>query len=482
MQKVITKKLNKYLSAKDGIILLSIVVISVLVGIILLFESSQPLYYTWLPLLPVSFGLINILCFKIYRNIFDKLANIIIILLYTVRNVITPLIIMLGNYHGFFTLLNSENVNKAIALMIYETFVVFFFLAWRNNKIIVSIRKDNIPIKSDSKKRINFFGIIVCFIITFCLFAYITVPEIKASYVSIFEGDKLVTSLGTSDQYAAGSVNRVLYTLYNFFFGILQIFLPIFLIYKLRYKFGDKFSIGLVSCGIAFVNLFFMTNETAYTLIVILVLFIVILKLFPKNKFKLIMTSGLAFFLIIINIFLLKTDDMNVNMNSSSSSQDMFTMFQAYFPGVSNLAGVFNVINNSKITTLFYDLYSMIPFRATIFGIENDERLVLLYTYQNNAPANIIPFIGQAYHYLGFVIAPVVSVFLVNIALKYNEKLINQSNIWKYSAYLFLVIFLCSSLIMYNFTIFGARFFITILPMLILANFSSGSYRISNER
>ncbi|WP_458411749.1 hypothetical protein ACNQFZ_12885 [Schinkia sp. CFF1] len=463
----------------DIIFLIFVVLLSIFSGITILFDTLRPDYYVWLPMLPICFGLINILSFKAYKNIFNKLTNIVVISLYTIRNVVTPLIMMFGNYYGAFKVLNSGIVNKAITLMIYESFIVFIFLAWRSSKVVDISRGEKSSIESYTKKKIKIFGLAIFLIILLCVFAYIKVPEIKTSYVSIFEGDKLVTLLGTSEQLVTGTVDRILFTLFNFFFAILQIFIPLFLIYQLRNKFGDRFFPAIISCFVAFSNLLFMTNETAYTLLVIIVLFIVILKLYPKNKIRLILTSGLTFIFILLNIYLLKSRDVYLD---STPLENTSFMFQAYFPGVSNLAGVFNINNSSKLTTLFFDFYAMIPFRSTLFGLENDMRLVSLYTYQNNAPANIIPAIGQAYHYLGFLLSPLVSVFFVNTAYKFQEKLRDQTNLWMYCTWLFLAIYSSVAPIMYNFTIFGARFFFTILPMLMLAKYSSNRYRIFIER
>ena len=103
---------------------LTFVVFSIISFFFIYLDSNVPYYYSYLCLLPLSFSLFCILFIRIFSISLSNIAVWFTLLLYFVRNCITPFIMRLGNYAGLF--LNVEiNINKSIALMIYETLVIF---------------------------------------------------------------------------------------------------------------------------------------------------------------------------------------------------------------------------------------------------------------------------------------------------------------------------------------------------------------------
>jgi hypothetical protein len=470
----------KYLSTKEIMLIFAILFISIITSFIILTDSDRPLHFEWLPLLPICFGLINIFFFSIFRNIFEKISYLLIISLYMVRNVFTPLVMSFGGYEGFFTLLYPDNVNKAIALMIYETFIVFSTLYWLRDKKFKKATNNN-KNNSTSTKKIRIFGTAIILLILVNVFAYFQVPQISSNYSSIFLGEQVIGDRSIVETLPTGSIHRILYTLFTFSFNFLQVFLCVWLIIRIRKRMGDTKLGVLLSIVIIFANFLFISNETAYTFIVVFALLILLLKIFPKNKVNIKILLIVIFVVPLIYIYSYKS-----NVASTLTNNDKFStasmMLQAYFPGISNLAGVFNVVNFEKLSTLFHDIYSMIPFRNTVFGLEDGERLVEVYTRQNDALYQIIPSIGQAYHYLGFIFAPIISVFFVYISVRAENYLKNVNNIWKFITYLLLLIYAAATPILYGPTIFGARFFNTLLPMLILSKYSNDNNLFNNRR
>lgn len=466
MRKVKNNSSENVFSISEILSLIFIVMLSILAGIIILLDSSRPSHYEWLPILPISFGIINIFSLKIYHNIFKKGAYIIVIFLYLVRNVITPLIMRFGDYYGFFKIINVENVNKAIMLMIYETVSVFIFLLLLNCKTI-KIRKPKLKSKIATKLQIKLFSLIIVTLTVICIFAYLRVPEIKLNYTTIFQSSKAVGALGAYEVLPSGSINRILYTLFNFCFNIIQLFISVWLIYNIRKVIGANIISLLTSLLVVFFQFFFMTGENAYTFIIAFILIKIIYKLYNNQRKKLNIFIGLAGLTLMVVIYIAKANTVTTGSHLSDLSQ----MFQAYFPGICNMSGVYNISNPNKLSTLFYDFYYMIPFRETLFGLSG-ERLVAVYTAQNVAPSQIIPCIGQAYYYIGFILAPFVPCFFIYVAVKYEDITKNQSNIWKYATYTLLCLFAAVTPIMYNATVFGLRLFSTILPMMIISSYS----------
>ena len=456
-------------------VLLLVVILSIVTAMTIFFDPSRPEYYEWLPVLPLSFALINIFTFKIYQNIFKKVAYIILISLYMVRNVVTPLIMRFGNYLGVFQQLYPDNVNKAIAFMIYETLVVFVFLLLIDNNII-KIRKFIIKGIALRQKQIKLFRIALLFIIGICIFAYITVPEIRLTYTSIFD-QNVVGSLNATELLPGGSNARMLYTLFIFFFNMLQIYVSMWLIRKIRRLVGANILSLVLSLMVIFCQFLFMSEENGYTFIVVFILVRIIYQLYTKYRRLLTIIMGISFSIGLLSIYLLKS---SLLAGTAASLEVLSIMFQAYLPGICNIASVFNMNNPNKLSTLFFDFYTMIPFRETIFGLTG-ERLSIVYNIQNGVNAQILPCIGQAYHYLGFVLAPIVPCFFVYIGVKYQMMLKSESNIWKQATYTLLCIFSVMTPVMYNATIFGSRFLNTIFPMMILSKFD-GNNRSCDER
>lgn len=463
------------LSLGEICVSLFVVLLCIVSGLVIFFDTSRPDYYEWLPVLPLGFGLINIFTLKIYQNIFKKMAYIIVISLYTVRNVITPLIMKFGNYLGFFQQLYPGNVNKAIALMIYETLVVFAFLFLIDTQII-KIRRFRIKGIALRHNKIIFFRIALLIIIGICVFAYITVPEIRLNYTSIF-AQTVDSSLNATELLPVGTNTRVLYTLFLFFFNMLQIYVSIWLIKKISKLAGTNILSLLLSLMVVFCQFLFMNEENGYTFIVAFILVSFIYQLYSKQRKLLIIIIGLSFSIGLYSIYLLKSSFLG---KVASSFEVLSIMFQAYFPGICNTASLFNVNNPDKLSTLFFDIYYMIPFRQTLFGLTGD-RLVTVYNMQNGVYSQIIPCVGQAYHYLGFVLAPIVPCIFVYIGVKYQSMLQSETNIWKKATYTLFCMFAAMTPIMYNATIFGGRFLNTIFPMMILSNFSENN-RSCSER
>ena len=96
--------------------------------------------------------------------------------------------------------------------------------------------------------------------------------------------------------------------------------------------------------------------------LVSLVLFIVFLKI--ENNNRIFLSFGFISALVLIFfIYYAKTNFL------TEFSAVLSLFLQAYFPGVYNLANVFSLETDiSKLSSLFSDFYTMIPFRNSVFA------------------------------------------------------------------------------------------------------------------
>lgn len=445
----------------NKILYLAIIAFSILTSLLVLSDYATPDYYANLYLLPLSYFLLCIFFVRLSNISISNITVWMIIVLYFVRNVFNPFIMRLENYSGLLKITTYHTVNNAVSLMIYETFMVFvtLYLVSRNNKYKSNIKER----KYGGKVKINIVYSIVFILFVFCFASYVLIPEVRANFNTIFNSGSLINDNYSmaSARISYGTIKRIVFSLSLFLFPIVQVSMGIILFIKIRKKFGNKFISIIISMLCLFINFLFISDNNMQTLYVALVQGLILIKMYPKYKIVLIQMV-IGFFAIGILIILL------AKMDSLSSFDRLSMTFQAYFQGVGNVAGVFNINNSNKASTLFYDFYYMIPFRNTLFNLSGD-RLVIVFNKSNNVASQILPFIGQVYHYLGFVLAPIFSVIFTFIAVKIGNKIKHEENIFRYAYYILLVLHISFTLVSNNLTIFGMQYLTFLLPLYMLS-------------
>ena len=115
----------KQYNATQIYILLGLVGVSILTSVIVFFDFDRPSCYWLLPLLPLTFAFCIALFHPLVSLIPNNLGASAIILLFFVRDVISPLFMCLGEYTVTITKNIHANTHNAILLVLYETLVVF---------------------------------------------------------------------------------------------------------------------------------------------------------------------------------------------------------------------------------------------------------------------------------------------------------------------------------------------------------------------
>lgn len=461
------------------IILFLIIFASIIVSLILIFDSTGQEYYSVLFLLPLFFAITCIFFIKIFHTNLWGIGTWMIILLYFVRNVITPLFMKLGNYASVFPITSSENINKAIILMIYETFVVFLTLYLCMHYYDgVNISKRNLNIK-----RINISHSIIFLLVVFCVVSYITIPEIRMTFNSIFNIKKVVGDnyTGASTNINYGGLKRIAFSLTIFIIPLLQKCLPIVFFIEIKKHYGEKRKAVILSILFIFLNFLMISDNNMDVFITAFILSMVLIRLYPVYEKLIIKIVGTVIIISIIAITSIKSDTSL--LYDANHFATISKTFQAYFQGVNNVAGIFNIYNPSKIATLFFDFFDMIPFRNTLFnglGVKGD-RLVIVYCRSNYVVSQLIPCIGQAYHYLGFVLAPIIPAMLSYWAVRAQNRFRKEQNIFRYVYYLTLVIYLSFATAVNNFTIFGTNYLNLILPLYFISTLTGENCSFNNN-
>lgn len=449
---------------------------SLLVGIILLFDTDKPSYYQILPLLPLTFGLVNMIFVMLYNKIFENLGLLLVIGLYYLRFVLVPLIMLIGDYTTLIKFNISDNINKALIIMIYELIVVYLVLYWANKKEVYSRKKSLIKNKKgNSVKRVRIFGFIIVSMVLLDLFVFLLIPDSRKLYSDILTTmNKTSADIVSIDSLVErGSLKRALLTLYSMTMEILRVFIPAYFIIKLRKKFGETL-IGIIfSIPFILFQFLLVSNTHARSFLVAVVLMLLLAKLYPSWATKIYKGSIALGFILVVSYFMYKSTLPVVSYSGATTSLERASeMANAYFSGPDNIAAIFNVKPEERVNVLIYTLISSIPFNGTIFGISG-LNYSSIYNIYNQSLFQIGPLIGESYFFFGAVFSPLLSAIVSSLAVRYGKKVNTEKNLWKYLSYIYFILILSSSLVLYSGTILLKTFGSLILPMLIISKFSS---------
>lgn len=421
----------------------SVIAIAFLITTLIALDNNVRDGYQLLWLLPLSFIIVSIFTINITNSLLKNLSVTIIWGGYFVRFVLTPLLLMLGDYQVIFRTLTTSNIENAIFLMAYEIFIVFICLEMYlieskryNNKININ-KKNNEALKLEDSKILH-FGLIILSLICVSIVFYI--PQLRDSFTWIFSNKTDIANLDYNIDTIAirGTINRALSSLFVFIFDIIRYLIPIYLLEITHKRFrNSKFGyiISLIICVSPFM---IISGSNVQPFIGLIINVVMISKLYPhksKSMKKFFIILG---FVLLASILASKLIILGDTRGVSGIDSLALTV-NAYFPGVGNAAAALNVIDDNKFKTLFYDVFSTIPFRNSIFPTiaSKEVTLTLLFNRFNAISGNIIPCISGSEHYLGFLLAPFIPAFLACFSIRMKIKAETSNSYWKYFYYMF---------------------------------------------
>lgn len=110
-------------------------IMSFISSLLILFKYNGENEYILLPLIPFAFGIMVVLASNVIcDNIPSNYGITILVLLLTVRSVLIPAFLTLGDYKTTFGQSIADNMNTATLLTVYEIVAIFVTLILLNNK------------------------------------------------------------------------------------------------------------------------------------------------------------------------------------------------------------------------------------------------------------------------------------------------------------------------------------------------------------
>lgn len=465
--------MNKKDNGRVSILYYALITFSVFATIIVGVLSGDNKEFSFMFILPLGHSIAIFLAPNLFKDIKRNFVRLIIIGGYTVRNALTPLLIAIGGFHvTTIRIYETTAIAKAALLMSYETIVVFLFAdyivrrqQWHNS-IVDSEENSKRLVKYFPKNTL--FNLVTLLLTLLMIVAYVAVPTIKDAYQNLWRAETqvIIQKFSTIEQYSAGTLSRIFYAFFLMFFSVLQIIWSVYLIRSIKRIFGEKFISIVLSFGVLFLNTLFVSETSAYTVFVLVLLFMYMLLLYP-SKNKIISGVSIAGAVIILFVMIIART-ATYRVGSGNSLTSLATFINAYFPGIINVSVMWNVKVPSKLVSLYFDVYKGIPLQSLIPPLlSSGERLSNYFNYAAGTSAQILPFVGQTYFYLSFI-GPAIQCIFIYFALKWEYKSHYENNYIKYMALITGGVIYASGCTMYDLTILCAFTFKTIIPFFIL--------------
>ncbi|WP_430489228.1 hypothetical protein [Rossellomorea marisflavi] len=455
-----------------GYILTNIIALMTL--IFLMLKDKAPESFYLLPLLPLSFILFSGIAIRSFKYLFERLSITLIIGIYFIRLVILPLLLALSDYYigfgDYITIISDQlvnrNMNPAIMLLVYESFVVFLVLSIEKWPSIKSM-KSKLEINSFSSTTVfKLFLMLNIFILMLLLLIF---PALKG-YFSFFVATNNESDIIASSNLltARNNVPGVIYWIFVMIFQLLQLLLPIIAVKFIYKKIGYKNELlgSLMSLIILLLTLVVMTPEKVTSISIALVIFMVLREIYPLiNKFS----SGF-FLILLLSATLGLVFKSGLYRNDGSIWIFLSQTANAYFAGPLNIsAGL--MLNGNGLTSLFFDVLRSVPFGNFLFsnmGHTSPESFNYLIKGEGAQVTKIIPMISQGNYYLGFLLAPVLTLISVKIAIIFERKSVHTKNFLNKYIYLYATVLFSLSPGLYNLNISLANYWFILIYIIIV--------------
>ena len=454
-------------------------VITLVVSILVLGKNNDQLY-PCLSILPFCFLIGTLVFNKLFSAIFENIGVLFVEILFAVRMVVIPffMAITIDMVRSPST---SSMFTKAVFLQCYEYLFIMLVL-WCAH--VSSKKRHSIHEKNEIYVFFNpgmAFSLCIVAMTIFVVGVWLLVPSSRNLYSSIFhfsDVDFTTVAYSTGSE-AVGSLTRSILTLFKMAFDIVRILFPMFIILKIRKKYGYSHLGVAISLLFCVLQLLFIPSTTARAVISAFLLLYFTTKVYPEIERKFLTYTILGTVGVILAYFYIR---FTVGSRYGTTGLEYISnILTAYFGGINNIASGFNIPKGHEVSAFWGSLYSAIPFNSTLFGLKV-ETLQNFFNAANNSYGQITPMISEGCYYFGSAFAPVFSAIFALVAYRYGQKQNVEINPWMNICYLFIAIMSAISIVMYNEQIIVVWFTNWLIPMTLIAAMTKGAFNIEKNR
>lgn len=432
----------------------------------LFMDFNRPHYYNLLPLLPITYIVISIMCSKVYTLIPDNLGATLIIILFFCRMVLSPLLMTWGQYSVTLKLNIDQNTPWAIFLVCYEAVVVFLCITYKmQNFGCNNLTLENFVL---NRKKEKIYGLLVCVMLMLLIACIKTVPQLMDIYRSIFE----ITDEHFSNyedayiiaEFSTNFANKLALVTGNYLMRATLVVVPAFIIVVLSNNKHRKFN-KFFSLLVCTTPLFFIGGAIAKSLIYMISLFLLRTYMFPTKQINTKIMRVILIGVIIVIAWWIYNFTTSSSMSKNGFSY-FSSKFSAYFSGVNVVSGVFNLPDEIKYKFRYfiYDYLSTFPYGTTLFGISYETVQPFFNSY-NYSIGQIPPTIAMGYYYFGPILAPIYSIVFANVAYNSGEKIAYIENPFGRIRMILTSVYFAMGIVMYNIDIIYTELFTLLIPM-----------------
>lgn len=439
----------------------------VIVFLIILFRINHSLYAIMSFLILFAYLIIYIGLIKIYKYIFS-LHGILLTILTFVRYCVIPILIILDKGYMNYIPLGKYQPNGKFFyygawLYLWELVIVGLFLLkmlpkWQNYYKI----KSNIGFKNN-----NF--VIILFIMLY-IFIIALNPSVLDNYIFIinmFQQRNII--------YKSEFINVNGNTLYQLSYMAtrgLKILIPIPFLCHFHKKYLKTnnniyfwFSIFVLIIPYALI----MEGSSRNTIIIPAISMMIILMFLFEEKRR---GIAIGISMIIINLGILSIlwkSLINIKYLSQKTLSYWVSYLEMYFAGISNMgkavAAKLEYGKIFQIDLIFNDLFKNVPFFSSIVNTHNTSSHYFLEVWGRSD--QVIPSTGNGIFFFGFILSPLVPIFIIFFGAYFIRKAYLTTNIPELVVYIY-----SGTVITYNsfnsISSFMMKFTIFILPLIII--------------
>ena len=439
---------NRNVNNTAGIILLLILFSSMIVAVYCLIDFQRASGYTLLFLLPVTYFLSSCILIqrKAYKLIFNSIAGIIVLGVYYIRMVISPMVMCLGSYNS--VLGNSQyssDYGIAIAMVCIEYLVVSMYLPItisknliQNEVVVYSTSEERKESLRETKPRQLLWALIFGMSLFVIYVIRIDQTVLKSTFVFLLDTKREYVAL--SDLRSGIGTLSMFIELLSAAFKILQVLLPPMLLwYVIRAKMNNSFKYLItfvVFCLVSTIG----TENRIDAIFAGLALLITVKAAFGESfrgRFKWWLVGIMA--IAIVGLSLKTGVGNSTSYREGYDFESISSMILAYFSGIPTVAAGLNMVHTTPGANILHlpsDILNRIPFMSyvlnLIFGISlTDSNQMFNHFISTNWGRNygqILPTTAVGYEYL-FILFPVVPCIMVNLATKLEKRARTQTDI-----------------------------------------------------
>lgn len=462
--------INRNINLGNLLLLYVFSFLSVLCFILLITDNNRPICYDALCVLPLSFLIFSWSFYKIYLMIPSNMGISLVVTLFFVRDVLSPLAMYMGNYTSTISVGINENTINAIFLIVYENLIVFacLYMCVVNKTDSTIYELPSYKIITKRGKRIYIIlvmtmliALIICIHYTpQLLITYRSILEINDQHFANMEDGFIVKKYGTSFSLKLSLV------IGNYIMRIALLIVPATLI-VLIHDFKNNRVTKYLTLIICFLPFLYIGGAIGRSLIYTICLILLRDSLFnPKSINKhIVLVAALGFITIIIYW-------TTRNLENGFDYAGMSKRFSSYFSSVNIVSGVFNLPRNIeyRLRYFIFDFITTLPFGNTIFGTAGETTVQPFFNMYNDSQGQIPPTIAMGYYYFGSLLAPVYSVIFSLIAFRAGEKIRckNFDNPFQFTRLMYTIFTFSMGIIMYNIEITMTNTLCILLPMVIM--------------